>query len=341
VKTRRFVDSVEVKASGGCGGNGCKSFRREKFVPQGGPDGGDGGHGGHVVVIGDRDTESLVSLFYVPIQRAEDGTHGKGKQLYGRTGKNRVVKVPCGTEIVRADSGDLLADIVEHGQEFVLARGGRGGRGNIHWKTATHQAPTEHTEGEAGEQVTARFELKVLADVGLVGFPNAGKSSLLSRLTDAHPKVASYPFTTLHPVIGTMLFDDYTRLSVADIPGLIDGAHEGVGLGHAFLKHLERAHALIFVLDMAGTDARNPWDDFRILLRELEFHNAALLQRPRLVVANKMDVPAATANLELFVQTSGVTPLCVSAVSGDGMDALRTAIRDLCRPRLAPAAAAR
>jgi GTP-binding protein len=329
VKSRRFVDSVKVHAQAGQGGNGCVSFRREKFVPLGGPDGGDGGDGGSVILLGDRDTESLVFLYFSPHQRADDGGHGKGKQLYGRGGKDRIVKVPCGTEVWNIETGALLADITGHGQEFVLAKGGKGGRGNMHWMSATHQAPTEHTAGEPGLLIHARLELKVMADVGLIGFPNAGKSSLLSRITDAHPKIAAYPFTTLNPVVGTMVFEDYARISVADIPGLIDGAHDGVGLGHAFLKHVERAAALVLVIDMAGVDGRKPWDDYRIILRELELHDATLLQRPILVVANKMDLPESADNLAEFTRDTGHDPVCVSAASGEGTQGLRASIRAL------------
>lgn len=329
MKTRRFVDSVLMQAQAGRGGNGCSSFRREKFVPLGGPDGGDGGRGGHVILRGDRDTESLVSIYFSPLQRAEDGGHGKGKQLYGRCGRDRVVKVPCGTEVWDTETGKLLADITTHEQEVVLARGGSGGLGNIHWKTATHQAPTEHTEGEPGQRVAARLELKVMAEVGLIGFPNAGKSSILSRITDAHPRIAAYPFTTLNPVVGTMVFEDYTRISVADIPGLVEGAHDGTGLGHAFLKHVERAAALVFVLDMAGVDGRSPCDDYRTVLRELEFHDASLLQRPHLVVANKMDLPGSADNLQTFAGETGLDPLPLSASTGEGIEALRTALRRL------------
>ena len=329
MKTRRFVDSVVMQAQAGRGGNGCASFRREKFVPLGGPDGGDGGRGGHVILLGDRDTESLVSIYFAPVQRAEDGGHGKGKQLYGRRGRDRVVKVPCGTEIWDAETGFLLADITAHEQEVVLARGGRGGLGNIHWKSSTHQAPTEHTDGEPGQHIAARLELKVMADVGLVGFPNAGKSSILSRITDAHPRIAAYPFTTLNPVVGTMVFEDYTRISVADIPGLIEGAHDGTGLGHAFLKHVERAAALVVVVDMAGVDGRQPWDDYRILLKEVELHDASLLRRPRLVAANKMDLPGAAENAAAFSTETGLDPMPLSAATGNGVEALRAAIRQL------------
>jgi len=333
VKSRTFVDQVTVHAIAGNGGNGCVAFRREKFVPRGGPSGGDGGRGGHVILQGDRDVASLIGLYYQPHQRAEDGGHGKGKNLHGRNGKDRVVRIPCGTEVRGAADDALLADIVEHGQTFVVARGGAGGLGNTHWKSATHQAPREHTDGEAGEQIDLRLTLKLVADAGLVGFPNAGKSSLLRALSDAHPKVGAYPFTTLNPVIGTLIFDDYRRLTVADIPGLIEGAHAGVGLGHDFLRHIERAAGLVFVIDMGAVDGREPADDYRKLREELRLHREDLASRPSIVVANKMDLADAAENLAAFKRDTGTDPLPVSATEKQGLDALRSALRRQVAPR--------
>jgi len=244
-KSRTFIDSAVLRARAGKGGNGCASFRREKSVAKGGPDGGDGGRGGHVILKADQDVDSLVGIYYAPERRAKDASHGKGKKLHGRNGKDLIVRVPRGTEVWNAETCIMLGDMVEHGQNLVVARGGKGGLGNCHWKTATHQAPTEHTYGEQGESVCFRLELKLLADIGLVGFPNAGKSSLLSAISDAHPKVAAYPFTTLNPIIGTVVLKNYTSLKVADIPGLMKGAHDGTGLGHAFLRHVERSSHLI------------------------------------------------------------------------------------------------
>lgn len=330
MKSHKFIDLVTVYVRAGDGGNGSVSFRREKFVAKGGPDGGDGGRGGHVIIRANRDINSLTRLYFTPHQRAGNGGHGGGKRSHGRNGKDLFVEVPCGTEVRDKETGELLCDIVEHGREFVTARGGNGGRGNCHWKTSTHQAPREHTDGEPGEEKTLRLELKLVADVGLVGFPNAGKSSLLSRISDAHPKVAPYPFTTLHPVIGTLIFDDYSRLTVADIPGLIEGAHEGVGLGHAFLRHIERARFLVFVLDMAGIDGRRPEDDYSNLKRELRLHDATLAERPCLVAANKMDLPEAEKSLVEFKKETGLSPVRVSATTGEGIDGLREAIRRLC-----------
>jgi GTP-binding protein len=331
VKTRRFIDSVVLYAQAGNGGNGVVHFRRERFVPKGGPDGGDGGKGGDVILRADHDVDSLIQIYYTPHQSAGHAGHGRGKRMSGRNGADRIVKVPCGTEVHDAQTGQCLSDIVEHGAEYIAARGGSGGRGNVHWKTATHQAPREHTDGEPGELAVLRLELKLVAEFGLVGFPNAGKSSLLSRVSDAHPKVAAYPFTTINPVIGTMVFEDYRRATIADIPGLIHGAHNGVGLGHAFLRHIERARCLIYVIDMAGVDGREPHEDYASLREELRLHQYDLVERPCLLVANKMDLPQARENLHSFRKKTGTDPIPVSAMEAVGIDDLKQAIRELCR----------
>lgn len=319
-----------MHARAGNGGDGCMSFRREKFVPKGGPDGGDGGRGGHVILRGNQDTQSLVHLYYNPHQRAKHAGPGKGKRLHGRNGADLVVSVPCGTEIWNADTGELLGDIVEDGVELMVARGGAGGLGNWHWKSASHQAPTERTAGEKGEEIGLRLELKLVADVGLVGFPNAGKSSMLTVLSDAHPKVAPYPFTTLNPIIGTMVFEDYTRLKVADVPGLIEGAHSGVGLGHKFLRHIERSSFLVYVLDMAAVDGRNPVQDYRSLRNEVRLHRNDLAERSFLVAGNKMDLPDARENADTFAAETGITPIPTSAVTGQGVDELKSALHAQC-----------
>lgn len=331
MKARRFVDNVTAYVTAGRGGNGCVSFRREKFVPRGGPDGGDGGRGGDVYLVGSRDVDSLVRLYYEPHQRAEDGGHGKGKGRHGRDGKPLYIPVPCGTEVWNAVTGERLGDITEHGQRLLVARGGKGGLGNPHWKSPQNRAPTEHTPGQCGESVTLRLELKLLADVGLVGLPNAGKSSLLAALTRAHPRIAAYPFTTLNPVIGTLTLEDFTRITLADIPGLIEGSHAGVGLGDAFLRHIERAAALVWVIDMAGCEGRDPLDDYRVLHRELELYDPAMLGRPRAVVANKMDRPGAHFHLERFRRLTGLHPIPVSATDRTGLDELRRAVIALYR----------
>lgn len=329
MKSRRFVDSVILHAQAGSGGNGCASFRREKFVPKGGPDGGDGARGGHVILRAHPDTTSLEYLFYSPHQRAKHGGHGKGKQLHGRNGEDLVIRVPRGTEVHDDITGIMIADLVEADDDVVVARGGQGGKGNIHWKSATHRAPTEHTDGEPGEEAQLSLQLKLISDFGLVGFPNAGKSSLLTCLSDAHPRVAPYPFTTLNPIVGTLIFEDYRHATIADIPGLIEGAHDGVGLGHAFLRHIERASALVFVIDMGAVDGREPTRDFVNLKEELRLHDESLASRPALVVANKMDLPEAEEKLAEFRKETGLDPLRVSADSGEGVEELKQAIHEL------------
>jgi GTP-binding protein len=329
VKARKFVDTVAVQASAGNGGHGCVSFRREKYIPRGGPDGGDGGNGGDVILRADKDTDSLIDLFFSPHQSAGAGGHGKGKQLHGKSGKDLVVAVPCGTEVWDKDTGEMLGDLVEHDGRLTVANGGKGGLGNCHWTTSTHQAPRESTPGEEGEERHLRLRLKTVADVGMVGFPNAGKSSLLTALTHAHPKIAPYPFTTLHPVVGTLTFEDYLSLRISDVPGLIDGAHKGVGLGHSFLRHIERAETLLFVLDMAGADGRHPADDYACLLKELELHEARLVTRPSVIVANKMDLPSAADNIAEFEKGTGIKPLRASAVTGEGIDEVKSVLHRL------------
>ena len=326
MKSRRFVDSVIAHVKAGDGGNGCVSFRREKAVPRGGPDGGDGGRGGDVILRGDRNRDSLVHLFYRPHQQAGNGMHGRGKKQHGRDGRTLVIPVPLGTEVWDESGTQKFGEITAEGQELLVARGGRGGLGNWHWVSPTHQAPREHSKGEPGERKTLRLVLKLLANVGLVGLPNAGKSSILAALTDAHPKIAAYPFTTLHPVIGTLVFDDHTSITVADIPGLIEGAHEGRGLGHAFLRHIERAAVLLFVIDMAEDD---PVGDYVTLQKELKLHCEDLLRRPALIAANKMDLPGTEEKLRRFRKETHENPIAVSAVTRSGIAQLRAAIHRL------------
>jgi len=321
-----------VHARAGKGGDGSASFRREACVEKGGPDGGDGGRGGHVIFVGDHDEDSLQRLYYSPQLFSEDGIAGRGQQMYGRNGHDLYVKVPCGTLVFDHDTRVQLADITTHGQETIIARGGKGGRGNVHWKSSTHQAPTEFTPGVAGEEFRLDLELKLLADVGLVGFPNAGKSSLLSRISDAHPKIAAYPFTTLNPIVGVVRFDDYSQVRVADVPGILPGAHDGVGLGDEFLRHLDRSSVLLFVIDMAGVDARTPWDDYRALRRELTLYSKTFAKRPAVVVANKMDLPEAVANLKIFRRKIRVEIIKVSTVDGTGLDALKKRLWEELKP---------
>ena len=324
--------TVQVRA--GKGGDGSSSFRREACVPEGGPDGGDGGRGGHVIFCGSHDVDSLIALYFAPLLFAEDGVAGRGQKMYGRAGNDLYVPVPCGTSVFDAETGALVADVVEDGQEVILAHGGKGGLGNVHFKTSTHQVPTEHTPGELGEEFRLRLELKTIADAGLLGFPNAGKSSLLACVSEARPKIASYPFTTLNPIVGTIRYPDFSQLRVADVPGIIEGAASGVGLGIDFLKHIARSSVLVYVIDMAGTDNRKPWDDYLTLRREIEQHDAALLERPALVLANKMDTDEAIANLPRFVKKTGVSPLPLSALdpADAGVAAFKQRLWELLKP---------
>ena len=347
-----FVDRIKVFAKAGDGGRGCVSFRREKFVPRGGPDGGDGGRGGDVILRADEHTDNLASLFYEPLIKAKKGAHGQGKQMHGRGAPGKVVKVPVGTVVHRmdsfgdpspftdsdgpaaatpaADSGVTLAPIADlalPNDEFILCRGGKGGKGNVHFKSSRNRAPRQYSEGEEGEEGNFILELRTIADAGLVGYPNAGKSTLLRRISAAHPKVAPYPFTTLHPMIGVVEFDDYRRTTVADIPGLIEGAHQNLGLGHAFLRHITRCRLLLFVLDMAGSEGRNPIDDLQHLRREIDLYDPRLSLRPWWVVANKMDLPGAAENLTaLRRRYPGREVVPVSAKEKEGIEDLKHAL---------------
>ena len=312
MKTRTFIDQVEVEVRSGKGGDGSTSFRREALVAFGGPDGGDGGRGGDVVLRASTHVNSLISLYFEPRLFAENGVPGSGGRCFGRRGKDLVVDVPCGTLVTDVETGLLVADITTPGQKVIVAKGGAGGFGNVHFKSSVNQVPTEHTPGGAPEERRLKLELKTIADAGLLGFPNAGKSSLLSRLSSATPKVASYPFTTINPIVGTVEYPDFAQIRMADVPGIIEGASRGVGLGLAFLKHLERSRVLVYVLDMAGTDNRKPWDDYAILSKEIAEYNTELPERPFLVLANKMDKAAARKNLKRFVKETGVKPFAIS-----------------------------
>ena len=332
-----FVDRIKVFAQAGKGGRGCVSFRREKFVPKGGPDGGDGGRGGDVVLRAERHVDNLANLFYEPIIKAKNGTHGKGKKMAGRAAANKIVKVPVGTMVYLA-SGDgtdesqgsqPVVDLVRDGKEFVLCRGGEGGKGNVHFKSSRNRAPRQYTDGEEGEQGYFLLELRTIADAGLVGYPNAGKSTLLRKLSAARPKVAAYPFTTLHPVVGMMELPGYRHATIADIPGLIEGAHRGIGLGHEFLRHITRCPILIFVIDVAGSEGRSPVEDLQNLRREIDLYDPVLSSRSWLVVANKMDLPNANENLETLRQKfPKISIVPISAANGEGIDTLKTALAE-------------
>jgi GTP-binding protein len=327
MKAPTFVDLVRISAQAGNGGNGSASFRREKFVPYGGPSGGDGGAGGSVILVADKDAGSLLPLYFEPHQRAGHGGNGRNKQCTGHDGASRRIPVPCGTEVRVAESGEWVGEVLVDGEELVIARGGKGGLGNCHFVSSTHQAPREFTPGTPGEDRKLTLELKLISEAALVGFPNAGKSSLLRRITEARPKVAPYPFTTLHPMIGIVNYPDYETVRIADIPGLISGAHEGAGLGCDFLRHIERTRFLVLVIDLSGIDGRHPADDYFSLCRELEFYNRDLAERPRMVVVNKMDTPEALALLPEFLRRTGIEGLRVSAETGEGIEEFKTLLR--------------
>lgn len=324
MKAKPFVDTVEIRVAAGTGGNGCVSFRREKYVPRGGPDGGDGGRGGSVYLEADRHQDSLASFFYNPNVLAESGGHGKGQRRHGRNGRDRIARVPLGTVIHDAATTAILFELLREGERFCVAHGGKGGLGNCHWVTPSHQAPREHTLGVAGEKRTLRLEMKTIADIGLVGFPNAGKSSLLDALTGANSKIGAYPFTTLHPVIGVLQSPDHRHIRIADVPGIINGAHLGHGLGLAFLRHVERAASLVVILDMAGSEERDPIMDYTHLIKEMNHYQAGLPERVQLIVANKMDCPEAEHNRLAFQRHTGRETVPVSALSGTGLDFLKT-----------------
>ena len=349
-----FVDRIKVFVQAGKGGRGSVSFRREKFVPKGGPDGGDGGRGGDVILRAERHVDNLANLFYEPIIKAKNGTHGKGKKMAGRAGANKIVKVPVGTIVWPAEEGKRstlnaqrptanteqlavgnsqlaipLVDLTQDGQEFLLCRGGEGGKGNVHFKSSRNRAPRQYTDGEEGEQGYFLLELRTIADAGLVGYPNAGKSTLLRKLSAARPKVAAYPFTTLHPVVGVMELPGYRHATIADIPGLIEGAHRGIGLGHEFLRHITRCPILIFVIDVAGSEGRSPVEDLQNLRREIDLYDPMLLSRSWLVVANKMDLPNANENLEtLREKFPKISIVPISAANGEGIDTLKKALAE-------------
>ncbi len=323
-----FVDECTVKLQAGDGGRGCISFRREKYEPWGGPNGGDGGHGGDVILVGDVNTNNLVDYKYQPHWSAERGGHGLGSDQYGKDGKNCILRMPLGTVVTDLATGRVVAEVIEDGLQIVLCKGGNGGWGNTHFKSSTNRAPKRANPGQPGEGGSYRLVLKSIADVGLVGFPNAGKSSLTTAITKARPKTAAYPFTTLHPQIGVIEYPDdrkgTRRLLLADVPGLIEGASENRGLGHRFLRHIERCAVLLVLLDMAGTDARDPRDDYKHLLHELELYDPALLKKPRLVVANKCDLPEFAPNLAKFKKRYKTAEILeISCRTGDGLEALK------------------
>jgi GTP-binding protein len=324
----KFVDEATIEVEAGDGGNGVATFRREKFIPRGGPDGGDGGDGGSVWLVADENLNTLVDFRYRRSHRAERGENGKGRQMYGRKGGDIHVRVPPGTRVSDADTGELLGELVRHGQTLLVARGGRRGIGNVHFKSSTNRAPRQFTHGTPGERRALHLELLLLADVGLLGMPNAGKSSLIARISSARPKIADYPFTTLYPNLGVVRVDHERSFVIADVPGLIEGAAEGAGLGVRFLKHLSRTRLLLHLVDIAQLDpAADPAADVRGILRELEKFGGDLAGRERWLVLNKVDLlPAdelAARRQLLLDELRWDGPVhCVSALSGEGTQAL-------------------
>jgi GTPase len=334
-----FVDEAKIMVKGGHGGNGCVAFRREKYVPRGGPSGGDGGHGGDVYLESNAHDNTLLRYRYNREFRAERGRHGEGSKCHGRSGAPMVLRVPVGTVVFDADNGEQLFDFAEAGQRFLAARGGRGGRGNgnPHFIRPWHQAPREHEDGQLGEERHLRLELKLLADVGLVGFPNAGKSTLISRISAARPKIAAYPFTTLEPHLGVVSADPEAApgtgrtFVVADLPGLIEGAHEGAGLGTRFLKHIERTRLIAHLVDTSDANDRDPVRDFEIIERELASFSPALAEKPTIVVATKLDVTTNRAHLEslrAYAAKRGLEFRAISSATGEGIAPLVRAMAD-------------
>ena len=323
-----LVDEVRITVKAGDGGNGCLAFRREKYVPHGGPSGGDGGRGGDVVMAATIHRNTLLHFRFNPEYTAQRGRHGEGSNRTGHDGESLTVQVPVGTSVVDEATGDVLFDFTEDGQTWIAAKGGRGGRGNARFASATHQTPTEHEDGKPGEFKKLQLQLKLLADVGLVGYPNAGKSTLISRISAARPKIADYPFTTLEPNLGVVQMPDLRSFVVADIPGIIEGAHEGRGLGIQFLKHIERTKVLVHLVDMSET-GRDPIHDFETLMVELASFNEDLARRPMLVVASKMDVaqdPDKVAALRDLAAERGLPFFEISSATGQGIEALKFAL---------------
>ena len=329
-----FIDEAKIRVKAGDGGNGCMAFRREKFVPRGGPSGGDGGHGGDVIMESSERHNTLVHFRFNPEYKAERGRHGEGSNCTGREGEDVVLKVPVGTIVYDDETGELVHDFSRPDERIVIARGGRGGRGNQHFATSTHQAPREHEPGKPGEEKTLRLELKLLADVGLVGYPNVGKSTLISRVSAARPKIADYPFTTLQPNLGVVAIggaDDPGQVSfvVADIPGLIEGASSGAGLGTQFLRHIERTRLLVHLVDVSDSSGRpDPVKDFEVIMGELESFGAGLETKPLMVAASKLDVAnrEKLAHLKRYCTRKKLKLFPISAVTGEGVDKLKYGI---------------
>jgi len=322
----RFVDEVRIRVKAGDGGRGCVSFRREKYVPRGGPNGGDGGDGGDVVVVADPQMSTLLDLRQQKHYRAGRGEHGRGRDQHGHNGEDRMIRVPIGTLIRNVEDNEVIADVSYADDRIVIARGGKGGRGNASFASSTNRAPRFAQPGLPGEECELLFELRLLADVGLVGFPNAGKSTLISVISAARPKIADYPFTTLVPNLGVVPYGDDGSFVVADIPGLIEGAHRGEGLGHRFLRHITRTKVLVHLIEVFQEEGRDPRSDFETINRELALFDEALVKKPQIVAASKIDLLADRATLDelrVFFEASGYQFCAISAVTGEGLDELK------------------
>src|SRR5213594_1627054 len=323
-----FIDEAKIRVKAGGGGNGCGAFRREKYGPRGGPSGGDGGKGGDIYMESSERHNTLVHFRFNPEYKAQRGRHGEGANKTGREGEDIILKVPVGTILYDDETGEKIHDFSQPEARIVVARGGRGGRGNARFATSTHQAPREHEDGRPGEERVYRLELKLLADVGLVGYPNVGKSTLISRISAARPKIADYPFTTLEPHLGVVSVDTDSSFVVADIPGLIEGAHLGTGLGIQFLRHIERTRLLLHLIDMSAMSERDPIDDFHAINSELAAHDAHLPGKPKIIVAAKMDVaiPGKVEKLSRWCAQNDLELVKISSVTGDGLEQLKRAV---------------
>ncbi|HYV03564.1 MAG TPA: GTPase ObgE [Blastocatellia bacterium] len=324
----QFLDRARIVVKGGDGGNGVTAFRREKFVPRGGPSGGDGGKGGSVFMEATDQLNTLLQFRFNPEYRAGRGSHGEGSNKHGRDGEDRIVLVPAGTIVTDAETGELVYDFSRSGERILIAAGGRGGKGNAQFATSTNRAPRHHEDGGLGAVRALQLELKLIADIGLVGFPNVGKSTLISRISAARPKIADYPFTTLQPNLGVVAFGEEGTFVVADIPGLIEGAHLGTGLGLEFLRHIERTKMLLHVIDVSSTE-RDPVEDFKIISRELALYSSELTAKPQLVAASKMDAvddPGRVESLRIYCESQGLELFEISAVTGLGIDRLVNAL---------------
>jgi GTP-binding protein len=326
----KFIDEAIITIQSGNGGKGCVSFRREKFIPRGGPDGGDGGKGGDVVFKTTSQKRTLYDFKFKKIFKAENGGHGEGNQKTGKKGKDLIIEIPPGTVLIDTDTGNILKDLVEPDKTFTIAVGGRGGQGNKKFATSTHRTPRFAQPGEEGQTLNIKLELKLIADVGIVGLPNAGKSTLISVISSAHPKIADYPFTTLTPVLGVVKVDKEETFVVADIPGLLEGAHKGVGLGTKFLKHIERTRILIHMIDASAINIDNPLCDYDIINKELVLYSKSLAEKPQLVVLNKTDITGAKEAADIFIKAAkNIKVITISAATGKGITGLKKNILQL------------